>query len=83
MAARSSRPAVDAPRSPRPARARTSAAGRHVIDLTQLPSPTVRMADYEEAFGLPSALHQHPLPLVVAKRGVGRLRGLVHRRADD
>jgi hypothetical protein len=81
MAARSNRPAADTPRVPRAGMAWCSASGRHVIDLTQGPSSEVRMAEYEEAFGLPSALHQHPLPVVVTKRGLGRLRSLTSRRA--
>jgi hypothetical protein len=37
------------------------------------------MADYEQAFGLPSPLHHHTLPEVVGRRGIGRLRSLLHR----
>ncbi|MDP9182159.1 MAG: hypothetical protein M3P04_05220 [Actinomycetota bacterium] len=80
MATRPRSTPVDSPRVPRARKAQGSATGRHVIDLTQLPSSEIRMADYEKAFGLPSALHQQPLPLLVTRRGVGRLRSFVSRR---
>ena len=56
MAARSRSTSVGAPGVPRSRKVQVSGTGRHVIDLTQLPSPEIRMADYEKAFGLPSAL---------------------------
>ena len=80
MATRNRSTPVEAPRVPRARKVQASAGGRHVIDLTQLPSPEIRMADYEKAFGMPSALHHQPLPVVVTRRGVGRLRSLVSRR---
>ena len=55
--------------------------GRHVIDLTTGARPGLRMAEYEEAFGPMSALHQHLLPVEVGRRGMTRLRALVAGRA--
>jgi hypothetical protein len=54
---------------------------RRVIDLTKDRVPDPRMAEYEQAFGLPSALHHHTLPEVVAQRGLVRLLSLVTGRA--
>jgi hypothetical protein len=62
-------------------RAPSNTAGEQVIDLTEDRVVDPRMADYEQAFGLPSALHHHTLPEVVTQFRFARLRSLVTGRS--
>ena len=82
MAASYSTPASLPPTPAHPAaRLKAATTARRVIDLTDDRHPAGRMADYEAAFGLPSALHEHPHPVPVRTRGMARL-GLGTKRHE-
>ena len=55
---------------------KATAKGKHVIDLRDPRSTDERAAEYEAAFGLPSALHEEPDEAGRNRRGFLRL----HRR---